>query len=104
MTSDRVMYFRLTIRVYSASEQARYYLGKENNEKNDHHRTPEQSDANRAAPLALIVPDVQLNKADAQQDCCNYEQPWTRRLQPNARPRQPQRTQKGKGQAASQSR
>jgi len=104
MTSDRVMYFRLTIRVSSTSKQARYYLGKENDEKNDHHRTPEQCDAQRAALFALIAPNVKLNEADAEQDCRYDEQPRTRRLQPDARSRKPQSTQKGKGQAASQSR
>jgi len=104
MTSDRVMYFGFTIRVCSASKQTRYRLGEENDEKNYHYRTPEQSDANRAALLALIAANIQLNESDAQQHCRNDEQPRTCRLQPDARSRQPQRTQKGKGNAASQSR
>jgi hypothetical protein len=88
MTSDSVMYFGLTIRVYSASKQARYYLRKENDEKNDHHRTPEQSDANWAALLALIAA-IQLNESQDQQNCCNDKQPRTCRLQTDARSRQP---------------
>jgi len=61
MTSDRVMYFRLTIRVYSASKQTRYYLWEKDDKKDDRSGNPEQSDAQRAALLALI-PAIQLNK------------------------------------------
>jgi hypothetical protein len=77
------MYVGLAIRVYSASKQARYYSGKENDEKNDHHRTPEQSDANRAALLALTAA-IQLNESQDQQDKRTTEQPWSGGLDSDA--------------------
>jgi hypothetical protein len=98
------MYFGLTIRVYSASEEAGYHLGEEDDEKNDCGGDPEQGDAQRASLLALIAPHVQLYEANDEEDCCHDEQPRTRRLQSDACSRQPHRTQKGERQAASQSR
>ena len=50
------------------SDQARYQLREEDNEKDDHGSAPKESDAQSASLLALIAPNVQLNEPNAEQD------------------------------------
>jgi len=48
-------------------------LWKGDDKNDDNSGNPEQGDAQRASFLALVAPDVQLDEADAQQDCRNDE-------------------------------
>jgi hypothetical protein len=55
--------------------QAGYQLWEKDHKKDDYSSAPEQGDAQRASPLALIAPNVQLNETEAEQDGCADEQP-----------------------------
>jgi hypothetical protein len=103
IAASQAPYLIRAIDMSSPSNQARYRLREKDDAKNDNNSQPEQGDAQRAAPLALIAPDIQLDEADNEQNGCACKQPRTARLQPHARSRQSNGSQKAERQATCQS-